>query len=278
MNTKHCLNCDHDLSVKQKFCSQCGQEVNIHKFTVRHFFHEGFHAFTHADKGIFFLLKELAIRPGIVAKEYINGKRKKYFNPFTFFLLLATLFVLSNGLIRSSDGHGNKDIPIQIINIKDPVQKEKAIATYNRSIKAREFMAKHGNVMAMIAVPFFALFFWLIFYRKTYNYSEHLVANLMFVSFSNLAFTLIVFPLQWIFKGTPWAEMITSIGLLFQIIYFTYAYKAFIQLKGFWATFKVFIASFIGILLWVVITILLIAFYVNQNLNVIAYMKHMGGH
>lgn len=277
MNDKHCLNCDNEITATQKFCSQCGQTTHVHRFTLTHFFHEVFHAFTHADKGIFFLIKELFLRPGIVAKEYIAGKRKKYFNPFTFFLILAALFVFSNGLISSSSENHEKTIPEQITRISNPAQKEKALAQYNRAIKTRDFSAKHGNVIAMIAVPFFAFFFWVIFYRRNYNYSEHLVANLMFVGFSNLAFTLIVFPLQATFKNTPWEGLMPTIGLILQIIYFAYAYKGFMQLKGFGASLKIFLLSFVGILLWVLITVFAFAFYVYQNADFMDYLKHMGG-
>lgn len=85
MHIKNCLNSEHCLTTNQKFCSQCGQEVVIHKFALKHFFHEVFHEFTNADKGMFYLLKELALKAGVVAREHIEGKRKKYFNPFTNF-------------------------------------------------------------------------------------------------------------------------------------------------------------------------------------------------
>ena len=93
MKVSHCSNCNALARTDDKYCSKCGQEIHVHRFTLGHIFHEFFHAFTHADKGIFYLLKELLVKPGTVAREYIGGKRKKYFNPFTFFLILAGLFV-----------------------------------------------------------------------------------------------------------------------------------------------------------------------------------------
>ncbi len=277
MNAKHCLNCASTLSKEQNFCANCGQPSKIHRFTLSHFFHEGFHAFTHADKGLFYLLKELAIRPGTVAREYIAGKRKKYYNPFTFFLILAAFFVLSASVSNSTNtGPSEKSIPVGIQKIQNHAAKKEAIAKFERGLKAREFMAKHANIMSMIAVPFFAFYFWLIYYRKHYNFSEHLVANLMFVSFANLAFSLIVYPLLGLLKGHPMAGLITLLGFLLQWFYFSMAYKGFIQLKGLWPMVKLIFGTLIGLLLWITITMCAIAIYVYQNAHFYELFKYMG--
>ncbi|GEM_PF-4297466 len=85
MHPTDCLNCGAAWQPGMNYCPQCGQKTDIHRLTFTHILHEFFHAFTHADKGIFHLLKGLATQPGTVAREYVEGKRKKYFNPFTFF-------------------------------------------------------------------------------------------------------------------------------------------------------------------------------------------------
>src|SRR5688572_18664064 len=89
-NDPNCKNCNAPLS--GNFCANCGQTSNVHRVTFKHFLHEFFHAFTHTDKGIFLLMKELITRPGHVAREYLDGKRKKYFNPLTFLILMASLY------------------------------------------------------------------------------------------------------------------------------------------------------------------------------------------
>ncbi|WP_113652137.1 DUF3667 domain-containing protein [Pedobacter namyangjuensis] len=274
MNAEHCLNCNADLVLGQKFCLKCGQATVQHRFTLTHFFHEGFHAFTHTDKGIFFLLKELALRPGKVVREYIGGKRKKYFNPFTFFLLLATLFVFSNSFVGTSEATNN-NVPESINNTENPEVKSIAMAQYERAIKVAHFTKKHGNVLSMIAVPFLALFFWLVFYRKSYNYAEHLVANLMFVGFSNLAFTILVFPLQAISKNTIWVAFIPLLGLVIQFVYYTIAYKGFMQLSGFGRTLKIAFYSLLAIILWVILSMLAMAVYVYQDWHFYEFFSRM---
>lgn len=275
MEGKHCLNCNHNLTKTQNFCSNCGQVTSTHRFTIASFFHEGFHAVTHADKGLFYLLKELTIRPGVVAREFIQGKRKKYFNPFTFFLLLMALFVFVNNFMNP-DKDEKRTIPVGITKIKHPVVKQDQLTKYHRAMKARDFMKKNGNITAMFAIPFFAFFFWLIYYRKPYNYAEHLVANLMFITFANLAFTLVVFPLQGILKGTPWIPFIPLLGFMLQAFYYAVAYKGFLQLKGFWSVFKVALSSIISIVLWVILSTSAMAIYVMRNVHFYEYFTQMG--
>src|SRR5689334_17205611 len=84
-----CKNCEG--SFEGKFCSNCGQKADIHRITLKHLFHELFHAITHADKGILLLAKDLLTRPGYVAREYLDGKRKKYFNPLSFMVITAAV-------------------------------------------------------------------------------------------------------------------------------------------------------------------------------------------
>jgi hypothetical protein len=275
MNSNHCLNCDQTVTQSQNFCANCGQPTPVHRFTTKHFLHEGFHAFTHADKGLFNLLKELLIRPGVVAREYIAGKRKKYFNPFTFFLILAAFYVFAGSLKMASTHELDQTIPVQIIQIKNPVAKQQAIDTYKRGMKAKLFMTKYSNTVAMVAVPFFALLFWLIYYRKKYNYAEHLLANLLFVSFANLAFSVIVFPLQALLNGRHLEWMIFLLGFILQWIYFVLAYGSFIEANSFWPRLKVIVSVLFGLILWFFLTLSMMGLYIYQNAHFLEIFKYM---
>jgi hypothetical protein len=83
----NCKNCE--ATVNGKFCSRCGQNADVHRITVGHLVHEFTHAITHADKGFLLLVKELLRKPGTVPREYLEGKRKKYFNPFSFLVIMT---------------------------------------------------------------------------------------------------------------------------------------------------------------------------------------------
>ena len=74
-----CANCAAPLDPQFRYCPQCSQKVDLHRLSLHDIFHDVVHYFTHADKGFFGLLKDLAVSTGKVAREYVTGKRKKYF-------------------------------------------------------------------------------------------------------------------------------------------------------------------------------------------------------
>ena len=90
MELYNCKNCGNQFEVN--FCNVCGQKP-AHRLDVKHVLHETIHVFTHADKGIFAFIPNILTRPGIMALEYVQGKRKKYFNPFQYLLLIVGVVV-----------------------------------------------------------------------------------------------------------------------------------------------------------------------------------------
>ncbi len=92
-----CKNCNREFSKNYKYCPYCGQAATTERLNFHHLTHDIVHAFIHADKGVVLLFKELTYKPGRVARLYVEGKRKKYFNPFSFLVLMvaiALVFIL----------------------------------------------------------------------------------------------------------------------------------------------------------------------------------------
>src|SRR6478609_4732257 len=88
----NCKNCGHP--VDNKFCPQCGQSASTERFTAKHLVHEFMHGFFHIDHGIIYTAKALFQNPGKMLRDYLHGKRKDYFNPFTFILLISGLLAI----------------------------------------------------------------------------------------------------------------------------------------------------------------------------------------
>lgn len=53
------------------------------------------------DKGFFFTIKELFVRPGHSIREYLLGKRKRHFKPVACVLTLSTIYFLLSRLTES---------------------------------------------------------------------------------------------------------------------------------------------------------------------------------
>ncbi|WP_340065182.1 DUF3667 domain-containing protein [Ascidiimonas aurantiaca] len=96
-NTK-CLNCDYPLDVSDKYCSNCAQLNSNKKLSIRDFFSEFFSSFISYDSRLRKTLHSLIFKPGIISKEYIEGKRMQYANPFRFYLSVSIVFFLLYGL------------------------------------------------------------------------------------------------------------------------------------------------------------------------------------
>ena len=82
-----CKNCGNIFQLK--YCNSCGQLADTYKITWKELFHHLPHAFFHIDSGFFYTIKELATRPGNSIREYLEGKRKRHFNPFMLLIILT---------------------------------------------------------------------------------------------------------------------------------------------------------------------------------------------
>lgn len=273
MQATTCLNCNEPIAEGQRFCGRCGQKSPVHRFTLAHFFHEFFHAFTHTDKGILHLLKGLATQPGVVAKEYIEGKRKKYFNPFTFFLILMGAYVLSSQFFTTEKIE--TAVPQSILRIPNEEVRAKAIGMFERGVKLRTFTRKSGNILGMIAVPLIAWVFWLAYRKRSFNYAEHLTATMMFTAFANLVFTLIIFPLQKLAAGTWFASVSLILGFILQALYFTWAYGGLLAIERAAGYLKAFAVSLMAIFLWFLFSATTMAIYIYQSWHFYEFFTRM---
>ena len=222
------------------------------------------------------MLKCLAIKPGSTARNYIMEKRQSYFNPFTFFLILMGAYVLSNNYFKSSAKKIESGAQV-LQYMKSEEAKTKYIGTISRVNKANTIFQKNGNVVAMIAVPFISFFTWIFFRRRDFNYSEHLTAIMMFVAFSNLIFTIVIFPLQFIFKTGNAMFIVILLGILLQMLYFMWSLNGFIQLKTTNQRFKSFSVSFLSVLLWAIFSMTAMAVYIYQSWDFYKFFLRIKG-
>src|SRR4051812_23988725 len=151
--TQHlrCCNCSESLPPVQKFCGACGQKAAIGRLTLSDIAHDLLHAFIHVDTSIVALVRALITRPGYVARDFVEGKRKRHFGPFAF-LVIAVGIATSLTLLL--------DIRwLQIIG-----QNELAA-----------FLQKHINLLFLVQTPLLALYCKFLFKGARLFYAEHLI-------------------------------------------------------------------------------------------------------
>ncbi len=105
-----CLNCGHPLDLSDIYCSYCSQLNTTKKPTLKDFFDEFFSNIFSYDSSFRQTLSTLVFKPGKITEEFVNGKRKKYANPFQFYLSISFIFFIIWGAIYNFDD----------INFNDP--------------------------------------------------------------------------------------------------------------------------------------------------------------
>ena len=150
-----CLNCGHPLDLSDKYCPNCSQANSVKKLTLRDFFEEFFSNILSYDSKLFQTLAALFLRPGRITRQYIDGKRLSYTNPFRFLLSLAIIYFLLmgfNGEFKSLDRYGNgksiytPNITDQIgaIEFENETEKKELISTLD-SLQLGSFIKDRVN-------------------------------------------------------------------------------------------------------------------------------------
>ena len=194
-----CTNCSNTLT--GKYCSNCGQDAHIGRLTLHELLHDLWHYFTHTDKGVLRLLKDLTLHPRSVYENYFQGQRKKYFSPVVFFLVAAGLLAW---LYPHVFEYQNK-----INHLNDEFGEE---------------IAHQGKYRALALLPFEALLTWLFFFRR-FNLAETTVFWLYVTGFTS-TIKLVFLPIYWpmiLHKGglDVFFDYLTlAIGLLHGILVF----------------------------------------------------------
>ena len=265
MPQTNCLNCAAAVVPAYHYCPECGQKVHLHRLNLAHLGHEALHFVTHLDKGIFYLLKMLAIKPGFVAREYIFGKRLTYFSPLSFFLLMIGLFVFSTTTFHPLEGVDLKKVKEQVSHIPDPVTRDRMLSKLDRAEEASHFMAKYSNYINMAITPLYAFIFFLCYKRSGYNYTEHLVANLYFAGFGIVFFILFVVPYTLLTKGSSYYLYGIYGFLIFEALYRSVAYYQFINKKGWKYGLYAFLISSLIVYGWYLFSTMAVAYYIDHG-------------
>ncbi len=194
-----CKNCA--THYKGNFCPHCSQKSSLSRLNVSTVLEEFWHNLTHTDHSIFGLIKQMFLNPGLVVREFIEGKRKKYFNPYTFFLVVTGLLIfVSNKLFKYED------------------------SLYQIRNEFGQYISKHYNLIIVCCIPFIAFLFRLAFLRYKYNYAEWITFFIFafgFINFFQIFISLLYFPfIQYHYEGNAITQILGY--LIFGYILFSF--------------------------------------------------------
>lgn len=150
-----------------RYCADCGQKVTTHRLTLHEIGHEAMHALLHVDRSVLTLIRALALRPGRVALDYVQGRRTRYYGPFSF--LIVSVAVTSAAIALTQFPAVTSDTP-------------NAVAS---------FLQHHVNLLWLFSVPITAAAFRALSPRGPFNYAEYLVLAAYYVGMRSLFFAIV---------------------------------------------------------------------------------------
>lgn len=216
-----CKNCSSELF--GKYCAKCGQKAIEGRLNLKDAALDSLGLFFNVERGFLFTLKELLLRRGIVIREFIEGKRKKYYGPFKFALLLSTIGYLFSAFL-------------------DRFQENEISAS--KEIKSLDLLVEQNPAIAgLFFIPFFSLVSRFVFRKQGFNYSEHLVLNAYYIGI--LSFLGLFFDLGKYFWGSTFP---TFLIFLFLIIPGVWLYMSFFKGNRIKLGFASLLSLFLGIL------------------------------
>ncbi len=88
----NCLNCGH--LIEERYCSVCGQENLAFTDSTFHLVLHYFQDLFHYNGKFWHTFKQFIRKPGLVAREYMAGKRQSHLNPIQFYVFSSTVFFI----------------------------------------------------------------------------------------------------------------------------------------------------------------------------------------
>lgn len=226
-----CSNCNQDVS--ESYCSKCGEPAKLKRIDSHYILHEIEHIL-HFEKGIFYTVKELLIRPGQSVRTFISNNRSKLVKPIVFIIVTSLIYTVVNHFFHIEDSYINFDKP-----------KVMAANAVN------EWIQHHYGYANIIMGVFIA--FWLkLFFRKYgYNFFEILIL-LCFV----MGISMLIFAFFALIQGLTHFQVMQISGVVY-ILYSIWAIGQFFEQKKYINYLKALAAYILGMATFSVLAILL---------------------
>jgi len=205
----YCKNCN--ALVKGNFCSHCGQRTIIHKITFSETFHDLVSSLFLEEGPLWQTLKLLVNNPGKLFREYLDGKRKTYYKPITFFVLMTAIYLVIRGVINYDPFGSN------LLQVQDPTAGQFLL-------KARNFFLLNIDKLLFVFVFSLGMMLKLFFYTKN-SLAEFLAIAFYLMAVYTFLTILNMFYIRYIDKSFQ------GIHIIIMTLYFIYAMVSFFKKK-----------------------------------------------
>lgn len=209
----NCRNCQLVLLDSSDYCNSCGGKVVRNRLTLRNLFDHFTETFFNYDNLFLRTFIDLIIKPWEVIGSYVQGTRKRYISPLSFFAISLTIsgiyiFLVKKYFLASfvmSNQYGNlpENFGDTIVNIS----------------------IEYYSLTYFVLIPGFALLSRIVFYNKSYNYTEHVVMFFYTMSLISIISSILTVLSLSIYPQS----MMLMVGIVY-FIYFAYQIKLYKKL------------------------------------------------
>jgi hypothetical protein len=180
MTNKLCKNCNN--SVEYSYCAHCGQKTSVESLTLKRLVKEISDNIFQVNYGLFFSIKEFTLRPAHSINNYLNGKRRQYFQPIAYAFTLATLYFIIARLT------GDVTVVEELFEGYLIGIQEKGDVVSESSSRLIKWVSDNYAYTTLMIVPMFSIASFIVFINNKRNILEHLVVNLYITGHQSIVY------------------------------------------------------------------------------------------
>ncbi|WP_420317577.1 DUF3667 domain-containing protein [Ekhidna sp.] len=180
-------------------------------------------------------IRLLTLNPGRLFREFLSGKRKSYYKPVAFFVLLTAIYII----VRSGIGY-------------DPFQNQSQMNGEGVHEKAKPFIEAGKFMVANINNIMFFLVFSIGFSHKLFFRKKYLLAEYVTIGFF-IAGIYLIFGLLLMIYSVTISFVTPQYATIFLFIYLFYSAISFHQRLSFGSFIKYLLLSVLSIFLYILL-------------------------
>lgn len=245
MEHRICKNCG--FRFVGRYCNSCGQKHHEQADKgIRSIIAEAFHFMTHFEGTFFTTFRTILLRPGRMSVDYCYGRRKRYYKPISFFLLLILLYLLfpiAEGLNMRLEYYKGMDFFGDAL--AQMIQNKAAALGISETVLGEIFRAKSAKIskiLLLLLLPLTAMVLYLLHFRSQRPAFDYLILATEINNFFVLFLFLLLPPMLVVIAGLLQLQIEESLfnAIMFVplLLYIIKVQRTFFRDKWIWAILK----------------------------------------
>ncbi|MEM6630201.1 MAG: DUF3667 domain-containing protein [Bacteroidota bacterium] len=227
---KKCFHCGAE-QLEFPHCPYCGEKAEPQQLKAKAMVRDWWSKRLTDIKIFYLTCKDMLLRPGTVIKSYWDGPRGKYYQPFNFFMVIASIIAFTT--ITFSPEVDFEEIlrknqeAMQLSPMQpdaSEMSEEQKATMENVQRRQTQFMIwvqKHFNLILLAFLPIFVLGVYLLFRKNGRTYGEQFILSFYMSGTSSL----LVLPIYFVSNPFDGFDPIKLVALFIAMFFFSWTYR-----------------------------------------------------